>query len=83
MLGAAQRGITGAQRQQRPVQQRNQLAEQLRAQLGGQLPPQVRQVLQQQQQPAPAAGQPGPNVQVNAQNVTDASDLGELGSKTF
>jgi len=78
VLGAHQRAQGGqgaaARNQRGAAANRNQqLADQLRAQFGGNLPAPLRNVLQnaqQQQQPQPAAG-----VQVNAANVTDATDL--------
>ena len=86
VLGAQQRaqGAQGAaaarnQRGANAAAQRNQqLAEQLRAQFGGQLPPPLRNVLQNAQQQQQQAQQPQPaaGVQVNAANLTDATDLG-------
>ena len=68
----ARQNRAGAQNQ-RPNQQ---LAEQLLRAGGPQLPPQLRNVLQNAAQNQPAQAAPAAGVQVNAQNVTDAADLG-------
>ena len=75
----ARQNRAGAQNQ-RPNQQ---LAEQLLRAGGPQLPPQLRNVLQNAAQNQPAQAAPAAGVQVNAQNVTDAADLGTYFLLTF